>query len=330
MVFGGFFSWWGSQLAGLLPERLRQREDRGPALIADAVPSGEIQLWLRRGRSELPTRAPARGGRPRPVALRVPDGVVLERPVTLPIAAEPELPRVVAFEIDRISPFALAEVASAYRIESRDKAAGKLQVRVALLPRMAVGPALGRLRSMGLDPTTVLAPRAGGGSWNIPLAAQAGRARASLHRPIQLATAACVLLAAATAATPFVLQQRALATTEAEITRLRPAVEQAAELRRRLATSAAVDPLMAEAERVGHVMEMAAALTAVLPDDAYLTTLTIRQRVMSLSGRSGSAARLIPLLAAEPSFRGAAFAAPVTRVEGARGDVFSIRTEFGP
>jgi general secretion pathway protein L len=67
----------------------------------------------------------------------------------------------------------------------------------------------------------------------------------------------------------------------------------------------------------------------MLPDDTYLTLLTITQRKLSISGRSASAARLIGALAANPALRNPTFAAPVVRDETNGGEMFSIRVEVG-
>ena len=72
-----------------------------------------------------------------------------------------------------------------------------------------------------------------------------------------------------------------------------------------------------------------AALTEILPDDTWLTELTLRQRKLTMAGRSAGAARLIGLLSADPTIRDAAFVAPVTRADSGGVDVFSIRAEVG-
>jgi general secretion pathway protein L len=71
-------------------------------------------------------------------------------------------------------------------------------------------------------------------------------------------------------------------------------------------------------------------VTRILPDDTFLTDFALRERQMTISGRSASAPRLITLLSADPTLRNTSFAAPVTRIEGATADVFSIKTEIGP
>ncbi|HYZ64615.1 MAG TPA: PilN domain-containing protein, partial [Acetobacteraceae bacterium] len=65
-----------------------------------------------------------------------------------------------------------------------------------------------------------------------------------------------------------------------------------------------------------------------LPDDTYLYELSLRDRVLTVSGQSAAAARLIPLLAADPAVRNPAFAAPVTRNETTGAESFSIRAEI--
>ena len=63
----------------------------------------------------------------------------------------------------------------------------------------------------------------------------------------------------------------------------------------------------------------------ILPDDTHLTTLSLWQRKLTISGRSAAAARLIGAMAAQPLIHNPAFAAPVIRDEDNGGEKFSIR-----
>ena len=60
-----------------------------------------------------------------------------------------------------------------------------------------------------------------------------------------------------------------------------------------------------------------AAVTDILPDDTWLTELTLRQRRPGMAGRSTSAARLTGLLSADPTINDTAFAAPARVVPAA-------------
>jgi general secretion pathway protein L len=83
-------------------------------------------------------------------------------------------------------------------------------------------------------------------------------------------------------------------------------------------------------EETARPLEALALVTRLLPDDTYLTGFEVRQRKVTLSGHSGGAARLIRALAGDGRFRNPGFAAPVTRVEALKADVFMIVTEIGP
>jgi general secretion pathway protein L len=99
-------------------------------------------------------------------------------------------------------------------------------------------------------------------------------------------------------------------------------------LRRGIAAGDAGRNILAkEQERTGNVLQILAVVTRILPDDTYLTDFSLRERKMTLSGRSASAPRLITGLSADPAIANTAFAAPVTRIEGATSDVFSIKAE---
>ncbi|MEA2788962.1 MAG: ral secretion pathway protein, partial [Acetobacteraceae bacterium] len=141
----------------------------------------------------------------------------------------------------------------------------------------------------------------------------------------------CAGLAVIALALPFVRQSLALGATDDAIAELQPTIAQVEALRRGLtAEGAGRAVLQRELQRTGDVLQVLATVTRVLPDDTYLTDFALRERQMTISGRSASAPRLITLLSAEPAIRNTAFAAPVTRIEGATADVFSIKAEVAP
>ena len=329
-----FLAWWWSQLRGLLPARFAQADLYADAVIAEVRPGEADVTFVQRRKGREAALAPVRGEKAaagaRRMLLRAPGDAVLERRLALPAATAPELDQVLSYEIERISPFTAEEVAWAYEIEGRE--GERIQLALALVPRTALSAAVTGLRQAGASPTAVLAPKRGGGTWCLPLltSGHSGRSLAN-RRALQAGVAACAVLAIVAVVLPFVQQERAFARADARIAALRPKIADAEALRKRIAERATgLDAVAAETARVGNALDALAALTGALPDDTYLTALTLRQRALTLTGRSASAARLIPLLAADPAFRNAAFAAPVTRVEGADGDVFSIRADLTP
>ena len=126
-------------------------------------------------------------------------------------------------------------------------------------------------------------------------------------------------------------QELAFRRLDARIAELRPDVDAADALRRRLSDRAAgAGVVAAEAARVGNAIGMLATITELMPDDTFLYGLTLRDRMLTITGQSASAARLIPALAADPAVANPVFAAPVTRNEFTNAESFSIRAEMRP
>ncbi|MDO9712293.1 PilN domain-containing protein [Paracraurococcus lichenis] len=334
--------WWAARMTELLPARWR-----APASLPDATlvvlpltaDSARAEVVLRRRGRETPlgqvalAALPGLRRRPRRLLLRAPPGALLEREVALPLAAQQDPGGVLRYELDRLTPFAAEEVAWAWRLEARDAARGLLRLRLSLLPRIVVDPALAALARAGLRTDGIEAPAADGPR-AIPLAeaapARSPRREAWRRRGLALAGTACGGLAIAAVALPFALQSMTLAAAERQIAALQPQVQEAEALRRRLATAkGGQDAFAAERARIGDALRVIATLTELLPDDTWLTELTLRQRKLTIAGRSSGAARLIGLLSADPGIRETAFVAPVTRAESGGVDVFSIRAELG-
>jgi general secretion pathway protein L len=344
-MLGALLTWWIARMRELLPARLRGGAVPPDALLVTLSSREEAEFALRRRGCEAPLgrfalEAEALAGlpaalrrRPRRVLLRPPPGALLEREVVLPLAAQHDPAGVLRYDLDRLTPFAAEEVFWTWRQEARDAAHGALRLRLSLLPKAALQPAIEALRRAGLPLAGLEASAPGGAPRAIPLgeaATLSPRREAWRRRGFVVAGTACAGLAIAAIILPFVLQSMALAAAERHIETLQPKVAEAEALRRRMAEAkGGQDAFAAERARIGDALQAIAALTDILPDDTWLTELTLRQRKLTMAGRSGGAARLIGLLSADPTIRDAAFVAPVTRAEsGGGGDVFSIRAEL--
>lgn len=318
--------WWATQMLGWLPLGVRRRS--GDALRAD-LQSNETLALFHRGTAlgffpaDAPEQMRAASARFRRAAtvLRLPAGTVLERDVTLPLAAERDLHSVLGYEMDRLTPFAAADLHWSAVPLRRDKGAGKLLLRLLLVPKARVAAALAALGQAGLRPVAIEAPD----GRRIPLARDA--APAWEKRAVRILGAACAVLALAAVVLPFARQSARLDAADDRIAALRSRVEESEGLRRQLlAGGAERDVVVAERARLGDALGTLAAVTAVLPDDTFLLDLSLRNGELAMSGRSASAVRLIALLSADPAFRNPAFTAPVTSGDGGR-DQFALRAE---
>jgi len=341
-LFGGFFEWWGAQLRSLIPARWGAGEAGPDALIADASTPGMLTLLRRRRVAEqqlarmaiddagaMAKLRAAMAGRPRgePVLLRLPGDSALERSVTLPIAAERDLERVLGYEMERLTPFAADEVFWGYSVDERDRARARVVLRLTVVPRTTVAHLIEMLASLGGRPD-MLETASSTGSRVIKLAHEGPMGAAGLLRERNLAGAAAVLLLLVLVS-PFIRQSLTLAEVQDRLAAMAPKVSQAEALRARVTgAGAGGDAVAAETRRLGDTLAALAAVTEILPDDSYLTEFTMRERHITISGLGASAPKLISLLSADPRIRNPAFTAPVTRSETNHLDVFSIRAEL--
>jgi general secretion pathway protein L len=141
-----------------------------------------------------------------------------------------------------------------------------------------------------------------------------------------LAAAACLLTLIAIAS-PFIRQYRAFATLDSDIASLTAQAQEAAALRKSIdQLTATQDFLTRERGQNRDALTVLAVLSRILPDDTHLTALSFRDGKLTLTGRSPSAASLIPLFAKTPPFREPAFVSPVVQSpdDGLEGFTISV------
>jgi general secretion pathway protein L len=339
-------TWWKEQMRDLVPASLRlsgQTWRRALIVVVEKpdVPTAELfsqgrggetalgrhelsGVGLRKTLTHLPT------ARRMAVVLRVSPDLLLEREAVVPMAAERNLKGVMAYEMDRLTPFRADEVFWTCLAERRDPLHNCLHVRLTIVPRERVQPILVALRQAGLVPTRIEAGGAAEPHRIIPLDEDRPERGWLGPRTDAYALGACGVLTAVAVALPFILQSITRAGINAQIEAMRPQVAQAESLRKRIANSATMAEAIAAARgQVGAPLQAIALLTDVLPDDTFLTSISLRQRKLTISGRSAAAARLIGAMAAHLLIRNPAFAAPVIRDETNAGETFSIRAELG-
>jgi general secretion pathway protein L len=335
-----FVLWWARQMRALLPTRLRSDVSRVAALVVTVAPQHLLLSLRRRGRdAELgqyraddASLAAAIARLPRParrLIVRIGPGALLERAVELPLAAERDLDRVIGYEMDRLTPFAAADVVWHAAVMQRDAAQRRLTLRLSLVPRRALKPCLDLLARAGLHPAWLEAA-APDGTWR-RIAMTGQHTSRAANRALAIAGGLVAALAVVAIVMPFVTQALARAGIEQSIAKLAPDVARVEALRHRMANDAAgADALTAERMRLGDTLQVLASVTDILPDDSWLTEFSLRQGKLGLSGQSPAAAKLIQALSADPAFRNPAFAAPVTRAPDGHAEQFVIRADLAP
>ncbi len=297
-----FIAWWSAQMRALLPGQARGGIRRPDALIIAIDQLGEDQpqgaLLLRRNGRESWLRPLTRQNGampPLPVFLHLPEGVVLSRDVSLPLAAGRDLRAVLGFEMDRLTPFGAEELFWGVSSITPDRARERLSLRLSIVPRAAVEALLAGLARLNLVPDFI---ETAGGRIALGAAPQGRRLR-----PRDGWIGLCVLLALGCITTPFLRQQAALNAAAAEIAARAPAAQRAETLRRQLAIASSSRMAIAKARQSGDALQVLAALTGALPDGTWLSDLSLKGGDLSMDGESNDAAKLIALLAAVPGLR---------------------------
>jgi general secretion pathway protein L len=322
-----FFSWWIARLTELLPNASAEAPD---GIVIDMSNAQAVTASVRRkGRLEpVNLGAAARLAGRKPILLRPPPGAELVKYHTVPTAPKRQLDQLLRHELARITPFPADDLF--WRWDGHTKFGDKTRTDVVLtmVPKQALAPAIAALGSVGLKARFVEVGPAGRPRL---LAITDGAERSTSPILFKGLACACAGLAVIAAALPPTRQALALRATDAAIAELQPTIAQVEVLRRGLnAEGAGRAVLEAEMQRTGDALQVLATVTRILPDDTFLADFALRERQLTISGRSASAPRLITLLSADPAIRNTAFAAPVTRIDGATADIFSIKAEVAP
>jgi general secretion pathway protein L len=151
-----------------------------------------------------------------------------------------------------------------------------------------------------------------------------------LHRApsLRLSAALAVVLVAvlvAHLAAYGLRQQRQLALADREIRTLKTKMAQVDEVNRSVQDQRLrLAYLLATVSGRARLTDILRELTGLLPDTAYLSEFTFRERTVEITGLAPSASQLLPVIEASPMFTGVEFSAPIV-AQGAGLERFRIR-----
>lgn len=348
----GFFAWWTGELAGLWPKRLRLSGRRERSYLVLVVAAKEVRLLEpgADGEQELgwsPSQAPdlqttlaaalARARRrTRNVTVRLgPDGG-LRRMLELPLAARGNLDRLLQFEMDRLTPFHAEQVYVAHRIVGEDPAQKRLRADLQIAPRGTVDRALALAQELGLQAKRVELAQASetetgdeGGALNLLPDHTTERSRTPhLVRALIVLT---LVLATAAVAIPLYRQQSIATNLAADVEAARVEAQKSLVLREQLDELTAAADFVVEAKRDRPMITaLMAELTRALPDQAYVSQITIDDQTIQLHGLARSASGIIGHLEQSAMFRAPRFRSPVTMEAGENLERFDIEVEIQP
>lgn len=345
-----FFAWWGSELAALLPARWRTLlAERAEALLLE-MRADQLVVWRQSGSACIEAGSVAldaadseRRGVIERVRAQLDDpnlrvvyciapGRALRRELTLPVAAENNLRQVLAFEMDRQTPFKADQVYFDYQLGARAPSARNLHIVLIVVPRAPLDADLARLAALHLDGVDCW--RAGPGSGRmglnlLPAERRPRRVNARLRLNLGLATAALVLLVTVMLLS-LANREAALAAMTSQVEKAQLAAKQVSALKKTLQDSIGAANFLSRKKRETPTMiELMADLTRRLPDDTYLERLAVDEKFkIDVQGLSDNTAKLTEQLqqsevVESPSFQGTIQQDPRTHK-----DRFNMSLEF--
>lgn len=350
-----FLDWWLGELASLVPDGIRARLAWRPETMLVATGDTEWLVYRQGGeapgevdrirpdsedaeatRERLPRlMADFEDEHPRTI-LCLPRARLLVKRLHLPAAAEENLRQVLAYEMDRQTPFKAASVYFDYRIVGHDQRTRELILDLAVIPRETLDAVVEEAESRGLalDGVDALAgdperPAAFGVNL-LPPERRVRRSRASAKVNAALGAAAVVLLALVMWQSLAIKRDR-VESLEQQVAEARREAMAVAELRGELEEAVrSANFLVRKKEEHPVVVNVLRELTGLLPDDTWLTRLRLEDGEAQLYGESPSASRLIGLLDDSRLLSEANFISPVTTNSSTGNERFNLEVTVVP
>ncbi|MBU1211975.1 MAG: PilN domain-containing protein [Alphaproteobacteria bacterium] len=347
-----FFRWWESELASFLLPPDDDGRQRGKWLVV-SLEGDRIRAFEEHGskRRELGQRATGYAlennlaledfisvvatsatKRRLPVAIRVAAENCLERNLTLPAAALRDLPRILALDLERSTPFQADQVLTCYATKAGARNPATIDVRQFVLKRDRLGRIPSMLDKAGVTVTRIDCWETDGQTGvpvnflSVPVFGVAAQRRNV--RLAQFTVAASLLFLFAAALVNISRLESHIAEVALQTEEARSAV---AEIRKveAMEAAAARNQQVLASMMSGQVSRafLLDSLTRLVPDSDHLVELRIEGDQVSFSGFSVSTAALVPTIERSPMFAGVTLTAPVTRDRHTDSDRFSLTVQ---
>lgn len=328
-------SWWLAELIGMVPPHLKQKltfargqvvliqnesgygvlhrtgaVERSLGQLAADAPLSAASLAAAIGDARLARRT-LRGKLP--LVLRLPSDVALVTRLTLPATVKADLAQILRFEMDRRTPFSADDAFFSYDILPGGPA-GKLPIVMTVVAKTAISELLARLAPLGIAIRQVTVAGASGlpVSGNLLPAQGVGNGRQRLIT--RFGVAAMILLVVGVLYSVWQDSEDVVSALRQDMANLRKTIEQVEATRSEIERLRAASDFLSERRRTSPtVTHMLADLTRVLPDDTWLTQLSMQDDKLQIAGYSAAAAGLIGKVMQSPTFHAAQFRSAVTQ-----------------
>lgn len=286
---------------------------------------GEIEL---EGTTSVPALSHTKQDQNQNAILMMPCESILVRSVSFPAQVRSNLPQVVRYELDRLSPFQASEVLYDFAPRAATKASPRLTVDLALCRRDLIDPWVKRLRDAG-RPITRISWQGAWPSANLLPPAERPKRNLALFTLNNLLILTVLFLTAAALVGPLWQKNEIAKALQVEVRRagaeaiavdeLRQELEQA-----RLGSTAVLQQKWDAPDLLALLRE----LTDRLPDNTWLQTFDYNNGQIELRGESGQATALIAILEQADGISDVSFRSPVTQDPRSGMERFNIALQF--
>lgn len=322
--FRRFWEWWTGELKSLMPEKwLSERRLARPYLLLSlkgelcvltaCKRSGDVEIGRAEGDIEHALNSLVeRRHRKLPILVRLDKGLGLRKHLDLPCDAHADLDRLLFYELDRLTPFNAADVCFTWQITNYNRKSGRMTVRIDLAPKVLIEQVQKAIRRVGCKPLSITLEGEEDSVLDLTPRSPAKATRASRwQRILPILVVGLIILVVAV---PLRQQMLAISQIDTEIEKVQAAAEESGDLQ---------EQLQRLTDRSGFLIEKKNrylprtntmnALTRLIPDQAYITQIQIRDEEIVLVGHADRASELIGALEQSPMFSSPRFQSPLTR-----------------
>ena len=334
--FKQFFSWWKRELDFLLPKKVKQLilDEQGYLIVSpdgnrlmlsylydgvsealtivDINETGVEQFKILQEKDERLVKAQ--------VIIRLTHQFAIQKELSLPTAAKENLAQVVAYELDRYTPFKPEQVYFAVKRLNGTNELEQIKVLLILTPRSILDGLINDIKVLGLSPTLAYYDDSALGfdkfdsSYDL-LPQQLRQKTGHLTRIINATLITLTgLLLFAVIATPVWLENQTVNSLRLKTNTFEKDAKKVKALQKDIdATIDETRQLLSEKSAAPAMIEMLNTLSGLIPDDTWLSYLQYSDGHLQIQGESPSASTLIAVLEASDLFTHVRFASPVTQ-----------------
>lgn len=331
-----FWRWWRRELGLWVPEKLKQLISDQQGFIIVRPEDGQLSLsyWYRGQSEPLVILDRNEGGITQyqtllaederlskaNVIVRLTDREVISKELILPALAKENLQQVVAYELDRYTPFKPEQIYFAAKALDEDSEPGQIRVMLILTTREKLDALYADINAIGLVPVLIDYEGAandlehGEDAYNL-LPEWLRQKTAKLPQLIiaGLFATLCLLLGTAMAL-PVWLESQAVDVLQEKIDVVEPQAKKVKAMQMEIdELTEQTKLLITEKTARPPVVDMLNTLSKLIKDDTSLTYAQYSEGHLQMQGESPAASGLIGVLEASDVFANARFVSPVTQ-----------------